>query len=300
MSSLALYVCSVYENGKSHAACHASYQKQEVFNTHTAPDMEWRQGRSIGPLLGITLWGVKEAVHLGFNDVAIYYAFDGVEKWVTGGWRANKVYTQKYQEKMREWQQNNVVFSFVRIQKDHPIYEQIQHICFVATKKVKPEFQDLLFHVDPFPPTPPKNALESPHLCPRCLDAGEFSKPIHLRSVDDRELVCPTCALHLPDHEKLSYDRWRDCTNPKCGAPSSLRARIILGDEHPNFALQCPFCFTTFVYQLLTPFWARLWVEKSESRVVDLHESILEELMWRIKEKYDEENDKKETVLKMF
>lgn len=288
MPQLELYVCGVHENGKPHAACYARYEGQEIFSRHDSPPVEWRQGRALGPLLGITLWGVKEAVRLGFKDLAIYHAFEGVSAWVLGRWRANKVYTQKYRDRMDEWVRDGIQFGFALIATDHPIYQQIQHICFVATGKAKPTPDDLFFHIDPFQPAPPKDSLDSRHLCPRCMEAGEFSQHIHLRYVDGLELVCPTCHLHLPDHGKLSYDRWRDCTNPKCGASVSLRARIILGDDHPNYALQCPFCFTTYPFQMLTPYWARLWVEKSERGAVDLEGSILDEVMWLIKAKYEE------------
>ena len=35
-------------------------------------------------------------------DLHIYYDYEGVEKWVTGKWRANKLLTQEYRDKVRK------------------------------------------------------------------------------------------------------------------------------------------------------------------------------------------------------
>lgn len=37
-------------------------------------------------------------------DIEIYYDYEGVEKWVTGEWRANKPATQAYRDFMRDMQ----------------------------------------------------------------------------------------------------------------------------------------------------------------------------------------------------
>jgi hypothetical protein len=109
-----------------------------------------------------------------------------------------------------------------------------------------------------------------------------------MKSVDGTRFVCPTCHLHLPDHTKLSYANWRNCTNPKCEGLRCLKARLLIGDDHPNFALYCPFCFTVYVDQPLTPYWAKLWIEKAKKDAVELDDDILEGVKWLIKEKLEE------------
>ena len=54
-----------------------------------------------GEMLG-AMYAVKTAMMNGYRKVEIRYDYEGIEKWVTGAWRAKAELTQKYTQAMRE------------------------------------------------------------------------------------------------------------------------------------------------------------------------------------------------------
>ncbi|MBQ3906761.1 MAG: reverse transcriptase-like protein [Lachnospiraceae bacterium] len=57
-----------------------------------------------GEMLG-AMYAVKTAMKNGFSAIEIYYDYEGIEKWVSGAWKAKKEHTQKYAAAMRQWGQ---------------------------------------------------------------------------------------------------------------------------------------------------------------------------------------------------
>lgn len=55
-----------------------------------------------GEMLG-AMYAVKFAMLNGFSGVELCYDYQGIEKWVTGEWRAKTELTEKYAVNMREW-----------------------------------------------------------------------------------------------------------------------------------------------------------------------------------------------------
>ncbi|MBO4515332.1 MAG: reverse transcriptase-like protein [Lachnospiraceae bacterium] len=55
-----------------------------------------------GEMLG-AMYAVKTAMKNGFSVIALYYDYEGIEKWVTGAWKAKKEHTKKYAQAMQEW-----------------------------------------------------------------------------------------------------------------------------------------------------------------------------------------------------
>lgn len=55
-----------------------------------------------GEMLG-AMYAVKTAMKNGFSAIELYYDYEGIEKWVTGEWKAKKEHTQKYALAMRDW-----------------------------------------------------------------------------------------------------------------------------------------------------------------------------------------------------
>lgn len=55
-----------------------------------------------GEMLG-AMYAVKTAMLSGFSSIEICYDYQGLEKWVTGEWRAKTELTGKYAAAMREW-----------------------------------------------------------------------------------------------------------------------------------------------------------------------------------------------------
>ena len=55
-----------------------------------------------GEMLG-AMYAVRTAMKNGFRAIDLYYDYEGIEKWVTGEWKAKKEHTKKYAQAMREW-----------------------------------------------------------------------------------------------------------------------------------------------------------------------------------------------------
>ena len=66
-----------------------------------------------GEMLG-AMYAVKTAMYNGYEGVELYYDYEGIEKWVTGAWKAKTEYTIKYSEAMREWGKS-IRISFVKV-----------------------------------------------------------------------------------------------------------------------------------------------------------------------------------------
>lgn len=55
-----------------------------------------------GEMLG-AMYAVRTAMKNGYSGVELYYDYEGIEKWVSGQWKAKKEHTAKYAQAMREW-----------------------------------------------------------------------------------------------------------------------------------------------------------------------------------------------------
>lgn len=55
-----------------------------------------------GEMLG-AMYAVRTAMASDFSKIDIRYDYEGIEKWVTGQWRAKTELTGKYAASMREW-----------------------------------------------------------------------------------------------------------------------------------------------------------------------------------------------------
>lgn len=55
-----------------------------------------------GEMLG-AMYAVKTAINNGYSEIELRFDYQGIEKWVTGEWRAKTDLTQKYAASMREW-----------------------------------------------------------------------------------------------------------------------------------------------------------------------------------------------------
>ena len=58
-----------------------------------------------GEMLG-AMYAVRAAQMSGYRKIQICYDYEGIEKWVTGAWRAKQELTAKYAESMRRWGQS--------------------------------------------------------------------------------------------------------------------------------------------------------------------------------------------------
>ena len=58
-----------------------------------------------GEMLG-AMYAVKTAMLNEFSGIELRYDYQGIEKWVTGEWRAKTELTQKYAKAMRDWEKD--------------------------------------------------------------------------------------------------------------------------------------------------------------------------------------------------
>ena len=104
--TLLAYVDGSYENSlKKYAfGCVFILPDGRIFTQYGNGDNEQSlQHRNVtGEMLG-AMYAVKFAMLNGFQRIEIRYDYEGIEKWVTGEWRAKAELTQKYTQAMRDW-----------------------------------------------------------------------------------------------------------------------------------------------------------------------------------------------------
>ena len=72
-----------------------------------------KQRNVTGEMLG-AMFAVQATIFNGFKQIDIYYDYEGIEKWVTGAWKAKNELTQKYSTYMRQ-QMNKVKITFHKV-----------------------------------------------------------------------------------------------------------------------------------------------------------------------------------------
>lgn len=79
-----------------------------------------QQRNVAGEMLG-AMYAVRTAMASGFSRVEICYDYGGIEKWVTGSWRARTELTQKYAASMRSWGKKIAIF-FTKVAAHTNVY----------------------------------------------------------------------------------------------------------------------------------------------------------------------------------
>lgn len=57
---------------------------------------------------------VEYAIANGYDSIAIYYDYMGIEKWANGEWKANKPGTKRYVEKMKDYRKK-IYIHFIKV-----------------------------------------------------------------------------------------------------------------------------------------------------------------------------------------
>lgn len=73
-----------------------------------------------GEMLG-AMYAVKFAMMNNFSGIELRYDYEGIEKWVTGEWRAKTELTGKYAASMREWARS-VEIRFTKVAAHTNVY----------------------------------------------------------------------------------------------------------------------------------------------------------------------------------
>ncbi|MFV0394673.1 MAG: viroplasmin family protein [Coprobacillaceae bacterium] len=66
-----------------------------------------------GEIIGCEV-AVEYAIDNGYNNIYIYYDYEGIEKWATNIWKANKIGTKAYVEKMKDFQKQIQIY-FIKV-----------------------------------------------------------------------------------------------------------------------------------------------------------------------------------------
>lgn len=66
-----------------------------------------------GELLGAET-AVRYAIANAYQSIEIHFDYEGIEKWATDQWKANKIGTQRYQKFMHE-ASNKILINFVKV-----------------------------------------------------------------------------------------------------------------------------------------------------------------------------------------
>ena len=75
-----------------------------------APASAQHIGAELKAVMAAVLWGKQN----GYTSFTFYHSYEGVEKWVTGEWKANKQLPQAYRDWMRKQKNSGLDFNFSR------------------------------------------------------------------------------------------------------------------------------------------------------------------------------------------
>lgn len=97
-----------------------------------------------GEMLG-AMHAVKWAAEHQFGSMQLRYDYEGIEKWVSGVWKAKNPYTQKYAAFMRE-AAGRIALSFykVRAHAGEELNEEVDRLAKEAVSREIPTKEDLL------------------------------------------------------------------------------------------------------------------------------------------------------------
>lgn len=66
-----------------------------------------------GEMIG-AMYAVRWAMLNGYSEIELRYDYEGIEKWVTGEWKAKNELTQKYAVAMKQWSES-IQLSFLKV-----------------------------------------------------------------------------------------------------------------------------------------------------------------------------------------
>ena len=88
-----------------------------------------------GEMLG-AMHAVQWALKNGYDSLAVYYDYEGIEKWATGAWKAKNSLTQKYAEFMKDrGKKVQIVFQKVKAHSGDYYNEQVDQLAKAALRE---------------------------------------------------------------------------------------------------------------------------------------------------------------------
>lgn len=85
--------------------------------------------RNVAGEMLAAMHAVQWALKNGYDSLAVYYDYEGIEKWATGAWRAKNSLTQKYAEFMKDRSRKvQIVFQKVKAHSGDYYNEQVDKL----------------------------------------------------------------------------------------------------------------------------------------------------------------------------
>lgn len=78
-----------------------------------APANAQHVGAELKAVMAAVLWGKQN----GYSSFVFYHSYEGVEKWVTGEWKANKPLPIAYRQWMKMQHEKGLEFAFIQDKK---------------------------------------------------------------------------------------------------------------------------------------------------------------------------------------
>lgn len=97
------YGCVIIEGQKVIKKLYGKGNRQELVSMRNVS----------GEILG-ALTAIKFALDHHYTQICIYYDYEGIEKWATGVWKANKVATQQYAKIVHDFQEK-IDIRFIKV-----------------------------------------------------------------------------------------------------------------------------------------------------------------------------------------
>lgn len=71
--------------------------------------------RNVGGEIASAIMVIKHAYDIDMKDITIYYDYEGIEKWITGDWKAINLAVQAYVEFVKDIMSKGLQIKFVKV-----------------------------------------------------------------------------------------------------------------------------------------------------------------------------------------
>lgn len=116
-SHLVAYVDGSYDHSQLRYAygCVFVFEDEVITLNGSDCDEDYVSMRNVaGEILG-SEHAISWAIEHGYQQISIYYDYEGIEKWANGLWKANKPGTQRYKEFVAK-KRNDIEISFYKVE----------------------------------------------------------------------------------------------------------------------------------------------------------------------------------------
>ena len=96
------------------------YYSKRFYKTRHSHKLIIKLG-NVGAECEAVIFAVKQAIEHGFKKITIFYDFEGIYKWLSYDWVANKTYTENYVDTMTQYSKL-IEIAFIKVKSHVGIY----------------------------------------------------------------------------------------------------------------------------------------------------------------------------------